>query len=77
MTPVMGRTFHACRRLFRLGAGRIPGGGVSGRRLFTVSAAVSAPGSLPLEGYRVLDMTRVLAGVRYPRSHSRILRALN
>jgi succinate--hydroxymethylglutarate CoA-transferase len=77
MNPVMSRTLHVCRRLFRLGAGRIPGVGASGRRLFTVSAAVSAPGSLPLEGYRVLDMTRVLAGVRSPHNHSRILRALN
>lgn len=27
------------------------------------SPATDTPGSLPLEGYRVLDMTRVLAGV--------------
>ncbi len=34
------------------------------RQPFSVSAAAAAPGSLPLDGYRVLDMTRVLAGVR-------------
>ena len=33
------------------------------RRLFSVQSA-PASGTLPLEGYRVLDMTRVLAGVR-------------
>ncbi|KAH6856350.1 CoA-transferase family III domain-containing protein [Chaetomium sp. MPI-CAGE-AT-0009] len=36
--------------------------GVPGHRRFSVSAPASAHGSLPLEGYRVLDMTRVLAG---------------
>ncbi|KAK0722022.1 CoA-transferase family III domain-containing protein [Lasiosphaeria miniovina] len=35
---------------------------IASRRRFTSTAAVSADGSLPLEGYRVLDMTRVLAG---------------
>lgn len=61
----MSRTLNVCRRVFRLGAaGRNPGLGAAGRRGFSVSATASAPGSLPLEGYRVLDMTRVLAGVR-------------
>lgn len=32
-------------------------------RFYSASASASAQGSLPLEGYRVLDMTRVLAGV--------------
>ncbi|GJN73300.1 CAIB/BAIF family enzyme [Purpureocillium lilacinum] len=31
-------------------------------RFYSASASASAQGSLPLEGYRVLDMTRVLAG---------------
>jgi hypothetical protein len=36
-----------------------------GLRRFSIPAA-SADGSLPLDGYRVLDMTRVLAGVGAP-----------
>lgn len=35
----------------------------SGRRSLSTAAAQSIPGTLPLEGIRVLDMTRVLAGV--------------
>ena len=34
------------------------------RRCFASSSVRSAEGTLPLEGVRVLDMTRVLAGVR-------------
>lgn len=62
----MSRTLNFYRRVSRLGlTGRALGFGAAGRRPFSASAAVSAPGSLPLEGYRVLDMTRVLAGVRH------------
>jgi len=36
------------------------------RQQFSTAATASAgDGSLPLEGYRVLDMTRVLAGVSF------------
>lgn len=35
------------------------------RRGMATTSAAEAPGSLPLEGYRVLDMTRVLAGVSW------------
>jgi succinate--hydroxymethylglutarate CoA-transferase len=53
------------RRLLRPGlAGRTGGFQPAEYRRFSASAVSSAPGSLPLEGYRVLDMTRVLAGVR-------------
>jgi len=40
---------------------------VAGRRCFAGSAAQrsAADTTLPLQGYRVLDMTRVLAGVRH------------
>ncbi|KAL2261822.1 hypothetical protein VTK26DRAFT_3236 [Humicola hyalothermophila] len=59
----MSRALSFSRHLFRLGpSGRSCGFRPAGHRLFTVSAAASAPGSLLLEGYRVLDMTRVLAG---------------
>ncbi len=53
----VARVSHASRipRVSRLATAARP---------FSVSAAASAPGTLPLEGYRVLDMTRVLAGVR-------------
>ncbi len=45
---------------------RLSGVPAARRQPFSVSAAAAtaAPGSLPLDGYRVLDMTRVLAGVR-------------
>ena len=36
------------------------------RRFHASSLAASTAGALPLEGYRVLDMTRVLAGVSFP-----------
>ena len=34
----------------------------SGRQYFSISATRATDSTLPLEGYRVLDMTRVLAG---------------
>ncbi|KAL2019255.1 hypothetical protein VTK56DRAFT_9799 [Thermocarpiscus australiensis] len=58
-------TLSASRQLIRLGLTRQTSACESnpaGYRSFTVSAKSAAPCSLPLEGYRVLDMTRVLAG---------------
>ncbi|AEO66620.1 uncharacterized protein THITE_2114834 [Thermothielavioides terrestris NRRL 8126] len=60
----MSRAVNATRCVFRLGAAGRTRGWITGgqRRPLSGTAAASASGSLPLEGYRVLDMTRVLAG---------------
>lgn len=60
----MSRILGVPRALLQLrGTGRRFGPGPGAFRTFSGSAA-SGDVTLPLEGYRVLDMTRVLAGVR-------------
>lgn len=47
--------------------------GVMGRR-FRSTTVPEDDGKLPLKGLRVLDMSRVLAGVSLPRTFDRIMR---
>lgn len=56
---ILSQGFLANRAIYR-STTYVGGYGVQWRRY---STPVTAPGVLPLEGIRVLDMTRVLAGV--------------
>jgi len=60
MSLALKTSWALARRAAKDAVGSKP---VNSHRRFTASSRSLADGTLPLEGYRVLDMTRVLAGV--------------